>query len=170
MSAPPTLDDLKHAVEHFQATYRHPVLSPLGVSDLYGLDPTAAPAGPATVATWPAPWLHGGEPGIYVILMADFRVHYVGRADALRERLDVHFRGRMTGAPRPRVTDPATWPEERRRYVVVIPVREAFETLSLEAYLIRHLRPPANYAGRGLTPVPSSSSPQQDAVEDELEP
>lgn len=166
-SAAPILDALTQAVAQYQVTYRHPALPPLVVSGLYGLDP--APAGPATVATWPAPWPHSGKPGVYAILMADLRVRYIGKADVLGKRLSAHFRGGPS-APEPRVFDPDAWPKHLRRYLVVIPLTQAFETHSLEAYLIWQLRPPQNFVGRGPAPVATSGLPQQAAVEDEVEP
>jgi hypothetical protein len=166
-NAAPTLDDLTRGVARYQATYRHPALLPLAVSGLYDLDRTAPP-GHATVATWPATWLHNGEPGVYAILMADLRVRYIGKADVLGKRLSTHFRGPET-ALEPRVFDPDAWPKHLRRYLVVIPMAQAFEVHSLEAYLIRQLRPPQNFVGRGPAPMTSSGSPQQDAMQDEFE-
>jgi hypothetical protein len=140
----PTLENLVQAVAEFQATHRRPEHPPLALSGLYDLDP-AAPTGPATAAVWPATWPHNGEPGVYAILAGDLTVRYIGKADVLGRRLSAHFRN----GERPRVFDADLWPEPHRRYVVVVPVGQAFESQSLEAYLIRHLAPPDNAAGKG---------------------
>jgi hypothetical protein len=140
----PTLENLVQAVAEFQTTHRHPERPLLALSGLYDLDPVA-PAGPAAAAVWPATWLHNAEPGVYAILAGDLTVRYIGKADVLGDRLSSHFRN----GERPRVVDAERWPEPYRRYVVVVPVGQAFESLSLEAYLIRHLAPPDNAAGKG---------------------
>jgi hypothetical protein len=141
----PTLEDFVREVARYQRVHRNLGRKPLTVSGLYDLDPDTPTVHP-TAAAWPATWPHNGKPGVYAVLAADLTLRYVGKADILGKRLSALFRGGV-GRRRPRVYDPATWPKDLRRYVVVVPVKQPFETLPLQAHLIRHLSPPDNAIG-----------------------
>ena len=141
MIVPPNILDL---INLYHQTYRHPALSAPEVSNIYALFPGDLASHPPANC-WPADWLQGNRPGVYLIFNAQMGLLYIGKATSLALRLSNYFKyldGRGTGC---RVVH-EYW-TARPSFVVTVALAKAFEASSLEEYLIGTLNPPDNKVG-----------------------
>lgn len=139
MTPSTTHKDFALGVAEYDLRYRHHCLYRLELSEPYDL-----------IEDWDAnkSWPHAGEPGVYSIYDERWTLLYIGKASlnaGMGSRLSAHMPG--TSDTPFAVTEADGWGEFVPRYIITVPVEEAFESPSLEEYLIGRLNPPTNTQG-----------------------
>jgi hypothetical protein len=133
------------ALSRYNASFRHPSLRKLILSEFFALFPDESP-GTAATLKWPDPWPNGDKPGVYLVFGSGLELLYVGKAWNLNSRVSSYFRYASDGSRRCELRHPRT---HRPALVATIAVDEDkfFEAAGLEEYLIETLRPLDNARG-----------------------
>ncbi|WP_457797602.1 GIY-YIG nuclease family protein [Methylocystis sp. S23] len=121
---------LRYLVQKYSESYRNPNLAAFIVCE------------PHTMTSWYAT-PEASKPGCYVFYSATGEILYVGKA-SLTSDMGARIAAHDYQKPR------SAW-REQAAFVQFVIVPEAFESPSLEEFLINELRPTGNIRGRPLT-------------------
>jgi hypothetical protein len=142
------LEDLKKAIEFFEANYRGSNLNSFKHGPLYDLFPEKQLSALPCDEHWPNTWPCNGKPGIYTFLDGTGSILYIGKSSAnsnVSARLSNYCE---YGEKRRCKLKNRTWSiEPRYVWIVGVPPDSWFESAALEEYLIRELSPKDNIVG-----------------------